>query len=417
MVLKTKIAAIVLVSMVVVVSVTAYMMLKDDDHVYEKGIIIDFGDYTGDWIALESSSENGRVVVEAACELKDYELVFDGEKVQSVNGVAASGGKTWDLWTWSFDSGWTKAGDPSSVTIQDDIYVALALTSTGKSPLLPCVDALGNNIFSVTNTNIVSLSSVSTEILCALDNIDALLAVDEFSNYPDDPRLDAVRQNWGWYYPPEIESVASFNPDLVIGDEDVHDGLLGSLIDADIRAISLYTAYTLEVVYKNIWMIGAVTGQIGLANELIADMRDKLDDITTSDEAAIFEGKTVMILFGNEWYQSGIGCNTFIYDVISRIGVINLMDDPSLGWIMDLEDIVAAGIPDIVIFIADEDIDSTKIRDMIHDNGLQAWPIIGPDPWDGVDLYLLDGTYGDMFMRAGPRIVDALEALVNSTPV
>jgi hypothetical protein len=120
-------------------------------------------------------------------------------------------------------------------------------------------------------------------------------------------------------------------------------------------------------------------------------------------------------MMGNEWYVSAIGHETFINDVISRIGVENAFSDS--GWIMNME-YITTKVPDIVIFIADEDLSGTDIKDLLGLH-LPKWPYASGDTWgsgaDEVKLYYVQGQDGDKFLRAGPRILQALDALLEAS--
>jgi iron complex transport system substrate-binding protein len=410
------IVAIVVAVMVVGVAAGAFFLLKDNDTTYEEGVLVDFGDHTGQWIPSET---NGVLLTDAvgnALQKKELPIVLSGNGVLSVNGREAGIGESWGYWTYSAKSNWTKITD-TNIKLSNKSYLALALTKEGKEPLLPCLDALGNRLFSGTSNSIVSLSAVASEILCKVGKIDSLVAVDYYSNYPAELKTKGLVKEWGFYAtPPTAEIVGSYNPDFVVGEEGNHDGLLKTLNGSGIRCLSLYQANTLEAVYKNIWMIGAATGQFKEANETILKMQQDLKDLLDNTNVANFKDKTAVILMGNEWYVAAIGHGTFIDDVISRTGVKN--EFPNSGWIMDKE-YITTGHPDIVIFIADEDMSGKSIKDILstEKSHLPNWPNADGDTWAGVTLYCVDGESGDMFLRAGPRIMQALSALLNASPV
>jgi len=408
---KTKITAAALAAMMVIMSFAALFLIQDDKERYEEGIMLDFGDHTGDWISTGSYGRDGRSVIEDACDEKGYAVEFDGDLVTSVNGTPASDGRTWDLWIWMSGSGWNKTSVPASVTLSDDVFASLALTYGGQEPLMPCVDAMGRNVFGGTSTNIVSLSAVATEILCKVGNIDSLAAVDYYSNYPEEVVTRGLVRDWGFYLtPPTAEIVAGYDPDLVVGEAENHDDILNALRASGIRCVSLYKADTLETVYRNIWLIGAATGHTDEASLTIREMKAHLEDLLNDAAVADFEGKTAAILMGNEWYVMAIGRGTFVYDVVSRSGAVNAFGDT--GWIMNTE-YITTKVPDIVIFIADEDIGGTNVKELIN-TSLPAWPEPDGDPWRSVKLYYVDVKYGDMLLRAGPRVVQALGALMST---
>jgi hypothetical protein len=151
-------------------------------------------------------------------------------------------------------------------------------------------------------------------------------------------------------------------------------------------------------------------------------MVDRLN--TLRSKASDVDGKNAVVLFGAVSWVWGIGNDTFITDVLSEIGIVNMAG--ASGWISNLESLqsVNIGTPDIVIYLADETFEAVApgaLRGIIWDGGLPAWPNVGtkgdPAVWAGVNLYLLNDGYGSMLMRAGPRVLDALEMLIETGPV
>jgi iron complex transport system substrate-binding protein len=408
-------AAIAIAVMVVAVSVTAYFVLQKGEPQSEEGVLLDFGDYTGYWMPVETEGVELDDAVSAAFEKKDIKITYSDDFITSVDGISARTGESWGLWTFSVGSGWKKIPySESSMTLSKGTYPAVALTAAGNEPLLPCVDAMGKDVFNGTSEKIVSLSAVGTEILCKTGKLDSLVAADAYSNYPAEVVTRGISKEWGFYQtPPTAEIVSSYDPDLVVGEKDNHDALLNSLRSSGIRCISLYKAFTLEDVYRNIWMTGAATGNDAKANETINGMKGDLEELLRDHSAAIagLDGKKTVILFGGEWYVAGIGQDTFINDIISRLGVVNMF--PDSGWIMDKE-YMTTMTPEIVIFIADEDLGGADIKTILGQTGshLPGWPNATGDTWKGVELITLYGEDGDKFLRAGPRIVEALAALL-----
>src|SRR5881392_3286685 len=72
---------------------------------------------------------------------------------------------------------------------------------------------------------IVTLTPSATEIVAALGAADALVGVDQYSEYPDSvQKLPKV----GTFLQPNLETIISLHPTLVIVD-DIHGNVAGSL--------------------------------------------------------------------------------------------------------------------------------------------------------------------------------------------
>ena len=101
---------------------------------------------------------------------------------------------------------------------------------------------------------IISLAPALTEMLAAIGALDQVVAVDDQSDFPTNvPVTDLSGFN------PNIEAIASYEPDLVVVSNDI-DGMVGSLQSLSIPVLLLKAAITLDDVYAEIEQLGAATG-------------------------------------------------------------------------------------------------------------------------------------------------------------
>jgi iron complex transport system substrate-binding protein len=121
-------------------------------------------------------------------------------------------------------------------------------------------------------TRIVSLSPTATEMLFAIGADGPLVAVDDQSNYPPQV-LDKPHDLSG--YQPNVEAIAAIKPDLVlIGDD-------SSGLSKQLQALGLATwvgpaAASFDDVYTQIEQLGALTGHIGEAAQLVSQMQTEI---------------------------------------------------------------------------------------------------------------------------------------------
>ena len=132
---------------------------------------------------------------------------------------------------------------------------------------------------------IVSLSPSATESLFAIGAGDQVVAVDEYSYYPEEaPVVEGLSG-----YTTNVESVLSHDPDLVVVTLD--DGTLGSGLEAaEVPMLVLPSAEGLADAYGQIERLGAATGNLGDAVELTARMSSDIDAAVESVPEELREG-------------------------------------------------------------------------------------------------------------------------------
>ena len=194
---------------------------------------------------------------------------------------------------------------------------------------------------------IVSLSPTATEMLYAIGADGPLVAVDDQSNYPPQV-LDKPHDLSG--YQPNVEAIAAIKPDLVlIGDD-------SSGLSKQLQALGLTTwvgpaATSFDDVYTQIEQLGALTGHVGEAAELVSQMQTEI----SAAVAAAPKPSTPMTYYhelDNTYYS--ITENTFIGQVYALFGLQSIADTQEVSSDypqLSAESIITAD-PDF-IFLAD----------------------------------------------------------------
>ena len=106
---------------------------------------------------------------------------------------------------------------------------------------------------------IVSLSPTATEMLYAIGAGDQVVAVDDFSNYPEGTPMTDLSG-----FEPNVEAVTTYEPDLVVLSFDANDVVAG-LERVDIPVLEYPAATSLDESYDQITQLGAATGHAGEA--------------------------------------------------------------------------------------------------------------------------------------------------------
>lgn len=252
-------------------------------------------------------------------------------------------------------------------------------TAAGEEPAFP--------------TAIVSLSPTATEMLFAIGAGDQVIAVDDFSNYPEEA---AAKMNGISGFEPNIEAIAGLEPDLV-----VTDGTNAELLDRlDTLGIPHWegpAAVEFDDVYRQLEALGEITGHVAEAEQLVASMRADIGEVL-GDLPELPEPLTYYHELDPNGFWSITG-ETFIGRVYSAAGLVNIADEVGEGNPypqLSAEFIVSAD-PDL-IFLA-----CTKYC------GETPETVAARDGWSELSAVLNGNVIemdDDVASRWGPRIVD-----------
>ena len=124
-------------------------------------------------------------------------------------------------------------------------------------------------------SKIISLSPTATEMLFAIGAGDQVLAVDDFSNYPAEAAAKMTELSG---FEPNVEAIAGLEPDLVVTDGTNPD-LLEQLDTLGIAHWEGPAAVTFDDIYTQIEQLGAATGHVAEAAELVGQMQTDIADV------------------------------------------------------------------------------------------------------------------------------------------
>ena len=245
---------------------------------------------------------------------------------------------------------------------------------------------------------IVSLSPTHTEMLFAIGAGDQLVAVDDFSNYPAEA-LDLPNELSG--FEPNVEAIAAYDPDLVVIGGDF-TGLGDQLDELGIAWWDGPAASTLDDTYTQIEQLGAATGHVGEAAELVGSMQTDIDEIVAANPAA-----EVPLTFFHELDPTlfSADSSTFIGEIYALLGLENIADrveGDSGGFPQLSAEFVVSADPDL-IFLAD-----TKCC------AETAATVGARDGWAGLSAVQNGNVIemdDDIASRWGPRVVEYVVAV------
>jgi iron complex transport system substrate-binding protein len=291
-------------------------------------------------------------------------------------------------------------GDTTSSTAVATTMVTDETATTGSPDFPVILDAAnGEVVVEVRPEKIVSLAPTATEILFAIGAGDQVIAVDEFSNFPEEaPTTDLSG------YEPNVEAVAALDPDLVVVSDDLND-IVSSLTAIEIPAIHHPAAVTLEDTYTQIEQLGAATGNIDDAASLVVSMQSEIDRLVTSmpelEEPLTYYHELDGSLFS-------VTSETFIGEIYSLVGLENIADEAegaeTLYPQLSAEYIVDAD-PDL-IFLADTKCCGESPETVAARPGWEELTAVSRGSVVALD--------DDIASRWGPRLVDLLETIVGA---
>ncbi|NMA54983.1 MAG: cobalamin-binding protein [Firmicutes bacterium] len=260
-------------------------------------------------------------------------------------------------------------------------------------------DDMGREVTVKPVERIVSLAPSSTEILFAIGVGDKVVGVDDYSNYPAEA---AAISKVGAYNDPSVEMIVALKPDLVLAGS-IHKTAVHKLEQLDIP-VAVAFPRNLEGVLTSIRWIGIAVGARDEAVELEGELQLRLQRIDDKI-AALTEQERPWVYY--ELYSDPImtcGPNTLSHELIVRAGGRNIAFDAATDYPEFSPEAIVSRNPDIIIF---PNLHGTET--------FQAEAIIGRPGWDTIKAVQNNRLYGiddDLISRPGPRVVDAVEELV-----
>jgi iron complex transport system substrate-binding protein len=244
---------------------------------------------------------------------------------------------------------------------------------------------------------IISLSPTATEMLYAVGAGAQVVAVDEYSNYPDEAAALGTMLSG---FEPNIEAISGFMPDLVIASYD--PGTLVEQLGAlNIPVFIANAATSIDNVYEQIEQIGLLTGHADAALQLAAQMQTEIEAAIAGVVPPV-EPISYFYELDNTLYS--VTSNTFVGQIFNLFGLRNIADNVESGndYPQLSAEVVVSSDPDL-IFLAD-----TKCCNET------AETVAARDGWGGLKavtnnhIVELDD---DVASRWGPRIIELVVAI------
>lgn len=230
------------------------------------------------------------------------------------------------------------------------MYVLVAQGATEApevgEPILSITDSRNRTIqFTEYPVRIVSLSPNITETIYALGAQHKLVGRTDYCDYPEEA---SSVPPMGDLLTPNVERIVATEADLVIISNLGQLQTIEAIEQAGIPVAFLDEQETMEGTFNIIHKVGMLTGKKQEAETLIADMKNRLQQISSTSEST---RPTVYYAAGfGEWGDFTATGDTFIHDIITLAGGDNIASD-AVNWSFQLE-LLHASDPDIIILPA-----------------------------------------------------------------
>jgi iron complex transport system substrate-binding protein len=253
---------------------------------------------------------------------------------------------------------------------------------------------------------IVSTAPSITELLYALGLGDRVVGVDRFSRYPPEAQRKA---KVGDYVNPNLETIASLRPDLVIIPTNPVK-LAERLAVLRLKVLEI-DQDTIAKLYESFRMVGQATGATAQAAQLAATVRGQLEAVRM--RAAPLKKTRMMFVVGRTPNRLDglivVGQASYLNEIIALAGGDNVFRDavaPYPG--VSLEEVLARN-PDVIIDMGDM-ADTVGVTEEHKREVTSLWERLSSVA--AVKQHRVYAVASDIYVQPGPRVVDAAKAFL-----
>jgi iron complex transport system substrate-binding protein len=296
--------------------------------------------------------------------------------------------------------GWMGCNHDSKIAEPDPI-----VTSESNQPSqITIVDRLQRKVvFTTTPHRIVSLSPSTTELLFELGLGEFIVGVTEHCNYPE-AALSITKMGKGTLEGISREAIINVRPDLIVCKWDSHQPLVETFERLGIPILGLGPE-NLSELFEEATLLGRITHHDERADALIQSMRQRLDRIQAALHAKI--GQNRKRVFYEVWDLPLMtaGPDSFIGEMLSLAEVDNIFADTTTRYPRVSSEIVVERDPEVIL------------APTTHGEKVNFESLANRPGWENIKairnkaVHLIDG---DQVSRCGPRLLNALEQIIDA---
>lgn len=242
----------------------------------------------------------------------------------------------------------------------------------------------------------VSMAPSTTEILFALGAGDEVVGVSAYCDYPPEARL---KPSIGDFSQPNMEKISSLKPDIVFCTGLEQSPAIDSLKKLGVP-VCISNPRNLDELYASIIEIGDRIGRPGNAREMVGSMKRAVEECRQDAGRRKTRPKIFFEVWNNPLMTAGKG--SFIDELISIAGGINVCHDTVRPYCRVSEETVIHANPDVIILLCMVDKDPVeRLRARFGWRDIAA--VRGNRVYNDIDRNTL--------ARPGPRLVNGLKEL------
>ena len=229
------------------------------------------------------------------------------------------------------------------------LFVFLLLTGCGAAKSAEIVDRAGRTVkINYPIKRVISTAPSNTEIIVDLRQAGKLAAIDIHS-----ANIDGIPANLPLldFFYPDAEAIINLEPDLIIASghntTGAGDDPFRLLTEAGIPVVYISMSKSIEEIYKDIAFIAELLNAREEGEKLIASTRARVEEIALA-AANTGNKKTVYFEISSAPYMMTFGKDSFIDDMISVIGAVNIFGNDA--WLVSpgAEPIIQRN-PDVIL--------------------------------------------------------------------
>ena len=246
-------------------------------------------------------------------------------------------------------------------------------------------------------TRIIAMEPSDCEMLCALGCEDALVGRGMYCDYPVSVlELPAVQSGANT----NLEEILALEPQVVVmSDMDHTSEQVEQLEKNGIRVIGT-DANSIEEVYANIRLLGAIMGKDAEAETVVSQMQQTFADVAAKSEQT---DKTIYFeVMPLEWGLWSAGTNTFMHELAEICGMKNAFADID-GWQQISQEQVIERSPDYIVLVTG--MGETAVEEVMGRAGWENITAIQNGAVYNADSYAMT--------RPAPRLAEAVVDLYN----
>jgi iron complex transport system substrate-binding protein len=240
---------------------------------------------------------------------------------------------------------------------------------------------------------IVSLAPGNTEIVYAIGAYKKLVGVTSYCDYPAAAKK---KPKIGDFSTPNIEKIASQNPQIVFATSGIQDSTVQSLEKLGIK-VFVIDPRDFEGLFKDMESAGALTGMGDTAAKKVVSMRKKVDEIQAKAKG-LPKTNVFFEIYKQPLMTAGKG--TLIDQMIAMAGGINVGAKAGPDFPQYSEEQLLKDDPDVYVAVKGSQTDPADISKRTGYGSLKAVK--------GNKVFVVED---NPFVRSGPRLVEGLEQL------